>query len=57
MNRTTQELRAYVLSHREDIAALHAFIDRPNPEPNTPAPTPPKTSRLMHQAIREKLGR
>jgi hypothetical protein len=55
-----QELRAYVLSHREDTTAFHALIDRTRPtSPRTqyPCPNTPETIAITHQAIREKLGR
>jgi hypothetical protein len=37
-NMTTEELRAYVLSHREDTTALYALIDRKSPEPRIQYP-------------------
>jgi hypothetical protein len=55
-----EELRAYVLSHREDTDAFHALIDRsksPEPRKQYPCPDTPENIKSMHQAIREKLGR
>ncbi len=55
-----QELRTYVLSHREDTSALHTLIDRTRPTaPRTqyPCPNTPENIEIMRQAIQEKLGR
>jgi hypothetical protein len=55
-----EELRTYVLSHREDTAAFHTLVDRSKtPEPKTqyPCPNTPENVEIMRQAIREKLGR
>jgi hypothetical protein len=55
-----QELRAYVLSHREDVSAFHVLIDRTqSPEPRTqyPCPNTPEKIEITRQALREKLGR
>jgi hypothetical protein len=55
-----QELRTYVLSHREDTSALHTLIDRTRPTPpriQYPCPNTPENIEIMRQAIQEKLGR
>jgi hypothetical protein len=54
-----KELRAYVLSHREDTPALHALIDRSRstgPRTLYPCPNTPENVEIMRQAIQKKLG-
>lgn len=55
-----EDLRAHVLSHREDTPALHALIDRSRsnePRIQYPCPDTPEAIEILEQAIREKLGR
>ena len=54
---TRQELRAYVLAHREDDAAIEALIKRGNP--NSPKFRFPQTDedlREMDAILQRKLG-
>jgi GUN4-like len=54
------DLRAYVLSHREDTAAFQTLIDRLKSNGSGtryPCPNTPETIALTQKAIREKLGR
>ncbi|MBD1943417.1 hypothetical protein H6F50_13825 [Coleofasciculus sp. FACHB-712] len=54
---TRQELRAYVLAHREDDEAIEALIKRGNP--NSPKYRLPKTEedlREMEEILKRKLG-
>jgi hypothetical protein len=54
------ELKAYVLQHREDDEAFYAFIDRreaENPHPTVyPYPNTPETIAIMREAIHKRLG-
>jgi hypothetical protein len=55
-----EELRAYVLSHRDDTTAFHMLIDRTRPTaPRTkyPCPNTPENIEIMRQAIQAKLDR
>lgn len=54
---TRQDLRAYVLAHREDDEAIEALIKRGNP--NSPRYRFPQTDedlREMEELLRRKLG-
>ncbi|MBD1933022.1 hypothetical protein H6F79_14530 [Trichocoleus sp. FACHB-69] len=54
---TRQELRTYVLAHREDDEAIEALIKRGNP--NIPKYRLPKTEedlREMEEILKGKLG-
>jgi hypothetical protein len=54
-----KELRAYVLSHREDTPALHVLIDRTRiarPPTRYPCPNTPENVEIMRKAIQDKLG-
>lgn len=54
---TRQELRAYILAHREDDEAIKALIRRGNP--NSPKYRFPQTDedlREMAEILRKKLG-
>jgi hypothetical protein len=54
---TRQELRAYVLAHREDDEAIEALIKRGNP--HSPKYRFPKTEedlREMEEILKGKLG-
>jgi hypothetical protein len=54
------ELRNYVLQHREDAEAFHTLIDRrkaANPDRITyPYPNTPETMAITQRAIRDRLG-
>jgi hypothetical protein len=55
MNR--QELRAYVLAHREDDDAIEALIKRGNPNsPKYPFPQTNEDLREMEEILRRKLS-
>ncbi len=54
-----QELRTYVLNHREDTAAFHALSDRgkaQGPRTQYPCANTPENIEILRQALREKLG-
>lgn len=54
---TRQELRAYILAHREDDEAIEVLIKRGNP--NSPKHRFPQTDedlREMEEILRRKLG-
>lgn len=54
------ELRVYVLSHREDTAALHTLIDRrkaQGPRIQYPCPNTPENVEILRQVIQAKFGR
>lgn len=54
---TRQDLRAYILAHREDDEAIEALIKRGNP--NSPKYRFPQTDedlREMEEILRRKLG-
>lgn len=56
-NMTRQELRDYILQHREDDEAIEALINKGNP--NTPAYKFPQTDedlREMEAILKEKLN-
>jgi hypothetical protein len=57
---TIADLRAYVLSHRENTAAFQTLIDRLKSNGSGikyPCPNTPETIALAQKAIREKLGK
>lgn len=55
MNR--QELRAYVLAHREDDDAIEALIKRGNPNsPKYPFPQTNEDFREMEEILKRKLS-
>jgi hypothetical protein len=56
----TNELRAYVLNHREDTLAFQTLVDRLKANSSGikyPCPNTPEAIALTRQAIREKLGK
>jgi hypothetical protein len=56
----TNDLRSYVLEHREDREAFNALMDRLNANAQTttyPCPNTPENIETMRKAIREKLGK
>ncbi len=51
-----QELRAYVLAHREDDDAIEALINRGNPHsPKYPFPQTEEDFREMEEMLKRKL--
>ncbi|BAZ52798.1 hypothetical protein NIES4103_54630 [Nostoc sp. NIES-4103] len=55
---TRQELRAYVLAHREDDDAIEALIKRGNPNsPKYPFPQTEEDLREMEEILKRKLGK
>ncbi len=54
-----EELKAYVLTHKEDTEAFYALADRLKIDnqdvPWYPSPTTPENIAIMEQAITEKL--
>ncbi|KAM3102757.1 DUF6887 family protein [Phormidesmis sp. 146-12] len=55
MNR--QELRAYVLAHREDDDAIEALINRGNPtSPKYPFPQSNEDLKEMEEILKRKLS-
>lgn len=56
-NMTRQELRAYILTHREDDDAIEALIKRSNPNsPKYPYPQTEEDFRMMEELLKKKLG-
>ena len=54
---TLQELRAYVLTHREDDEAIEALIKRGNPNsPKYPFPQTDEDLQKMAEILQKKLG-
>ncbi len=54
---TRQDLRAYVLNHREDDEAIEALIKRGSPNsPKYPFPQTEEDLREMEEILRRKLG-
>ncbi|NEU77440.1 hypothetical protein PI95_034530 [Hassallia byssoidea VB512170] len=54
---TRQELRAYVLAHREEDDPIEALIKRGNPNsPKYPFPQTDEDFREMEQILKKKLG-
>jgi hypothetical protein len=54
---TRQELRAYILTHREDDRAIEAFINRSNPDsPTYPFPQTDEDFKAMEEVLKRKLG-
>lgn len=54
---TRQDLRAYVLTHREDDEAIEALIKRGNSSsPKYPFPQSEEDLREMEEILRRKLG-
>ncbi|MBW4616300.1 MAG: hypothetical protein KME21_24100 [Desmonostoc vinosum HA7617-LM4] len=54
---TRQELRAYVLAHRDDDEAIEALIKRGNPDsPTYPFPQSDEDFREMEKILKRKLG-
>lgn len=54
---TRQELRAYVLAHREDDDAIAALIQRSNPDsPKNPFPQTAEDFAAMEEIFRQKLN-
>ncbi|QSJ16207.1 hypothetical protein JYQ62_31360 [Nostoc sp. UHCC 0702] len=54
---TRQELRAYVLAHREDDDAIEALIKRGNPNSiKYPFPQTEEDLREMEEILKRKLG-
>nr|WP_228021421.1 hypothetical protein [Romeria gracilis] len=52
-----QELRAYVLAHREDDAAIEALIQSGNPDsPIYPYPQTDEDLKAMEAIFRQKLS-
>jgi hypothetical protein len=52
-----QELRAYILAHREDDDAIEALIKRGNPHtPKYPFPQTEEDFREMEEILKRKLG-
>jgi hypothetical protein len=52
-----QELRAYILAHREDDEAIEALIKRRNPNsPTYPFPQTNEDLREMEEILKKKLG-
>jgi dihydrodipicolinate synthase/N-acetylneuraminate lyase len=57
---TVTELRTYVLEHREDETAFHAFVDRLTENGTDeiyPYPNTPETAAMLTEAIRKRLGK
>jgi hypothetical protein len=54
-----EELKAYVLTHKEDTEAFYALADRLKTDnqdvPWYPSPTTPEAMAIMEQAMTEKL--
>ncbi|NEO84359.1 MAG: hypothetical protein F6J87_08905 [Spirulina sp. SIO3F2] len=54
---TRQELRCYVLAHREDDAAITALINRGNPNsPSYPRPQTEADLVMMGEILQRKLA-
>ncbi|MCL1469635.1 hypothetical protein LAY57_02990 [Argonema antarcticum A004/B2] len=54
---TRQELRAYILTHREDDDAIEALIKRSNPNsPKYPYPQTDQDFQIMEEILKRKLG-
>lgn len=54
---TRQELRAYVLSHREDDDAIEALINKGNPHnPTYPFPQTEEDFKAMEEILKQKLS-
>lgn len=54
---TRQELRAYVLAHREDDEAIEVLITRGNPDsPTYPFPRTDEDLQEMDEILKRKLG-
>jgi len=54
---TRQELRAYILAHREDNEAIEALIKRGNPNSQKhPFPKNDENLREMEKILKRKLG-
>jgi hypothetical protein len=54
---TRQELKAYVLAHREDDDAIAALIQRSNPDrPKYPFPQTDEDFAAMEEIFRQKLN-
>lgn len=54
---TRQELRAYILAHRNDDDAIEALIKRGNPDsPIYPFPRSDEDFREMEEILKRKLG-
>ena len=54
---TRQELRAYILTHREDDEAIEALIKRGNPNsPKYPFPQTDEDLQKMAEILKKKLG-
>ncbi|MBN4005369.1 hypothetical protein [Nostoc sp. LPT] len=52
-----QELRAYILAHREDDEAIEALIKRRSPNnPTYPFPETNEDLRKMEEILKKKLG-
>jgi hypothetical protein len=52
-----QDLRAYILAHREDDEAIEALIRRGNPNsPTYPFPQTDEDLREMEEILKRKLG-
>jgi hypothetical protein len=52
-----QELRAYILAHREDDEAIEALIQRGNPNsPKYPFPQTENDLKEMEKILKRKLG-
>ncbi|MEH2054566.1 DUF6887 family protein [Nostoc sp.] len=52
-----QELRAYILAHREDDEAIEVLIKRRNPNsPTYPFPQTNEHLREMEEILKKKLG-
>lgn len=53
---TDEELRAYVLSHRQDQTAFHAYVDRMQQRPPIAIIEPDEWSEeRMQQILKEKI--
>lgn len=54
---TRQELRAYILVHRNDDDAIEALIDRGNPNaPTYPFPQTDEDLKAMEEILKRKLS-
>ena len=54
---TDDQLRAYVLAHRQDIAAFHAYVDRMQQRPPIAVIEPDEWSEERMQQILDEVQR
>ena len=55
---TNAELRAYALSHREDMEPLRVLYSRRSPDSEAtwyPAPLTPETIKISEEAIKQRI--